>query len=470
MPAGANARPIYIVTGLGFGDEGKGTITDYLVRAHGAGLVVRHGGPQAAHHVTGPRGRRHCFAQFGSGTLVPGVGTLLSKHMLVEPAALLREARELRAKGVGDAFERLVIDRRCVVVTPFHRAVNRMRELARGTLRHGTCGLGAGEAQLDAESGALPVLRVGDLGDRQRLRRILRLIQMVKLDHGEQLAADGATPELGRQLEDLRSPALLEASAEACGELLRRRPTIAGAGEIAGELRSQRQLVFEGAQGILLDRDRGFWPHVSATRPGFECALDVLAEAGIAAPVQRIGVIRAYSTRHGEGPMVAEDPRLAARLPELDNASDGWQGEFRIGSFDAVATRYALRAAGGVDAIALTNLDRLAVLERVPICVAYEHRAGDPHSFFELASNGRVRDLRLPTQATRDHQSRLTGELRRCRPVIEEMPGWQPGAALSPPALSPPARAFVRRIEQLCSCRIRVVSSGPGAEHKYPLP
>ena len=176
----ARAGRAIAVVGLGAGDEGKGASVDALVRRLGLRVVVRHnGGPQAAHHVVREDGVVHCFAQFGAGTLVPGVRTHLSRFMLVEPLGLAREAAALGRIGVGSALQRGTIDVACAVVTPFHRLFGRMQELARGSARHGSCGLGVGSAYVDAHNPRLPTLRFGEL---------LGLIELDQLDQ-PQLAA-----------------------------------------------------------------------------------------------------------------------------------------------------------------------------------------------------------------------------------------------------------------------------------------
>ncbi len=453
----------WAVVGLGFGDEGKGTITDWLVRATGAELVVRfNGGPQAAHHVTAADGRRHRFSQLGSGTLMPGVRTLLGRHMLVDPLALVEEAERLAAIGVPGALRRLSVDERCVVVTPFHRLLNRMEELARGALRHGTCGLGIAQARLDAESGALPFLTAGELRDAEGTRRRLRFIQLVKVDQAEQLAESSSGRELAGLLAEVREPGFADDVAAAYRRALAGGGlAIVDAGEAAVAVRSAAGVVFEGAQGALLDRERGFWPHVTPSFTGFCHAEELLAEAGIDEPVFRLGVLRAYATRHGEGPLVSEDRRLTAALPEPDNAGDGWQGEFRLGSFDAVASRYALRLVGGVDALAVTQVDRLAELARVPFCSAYELAGGareEVEGLFEWDDAGRIVDLSWPEVTTRERQGRLTRALAGCRAVVDEVPARDAGA--------PGSEAFLRRIEEACGVGVGVSSYGPTAADK----
>ncbi len=395
----------WIVAGLGFGDEGKGSVVDWLARRYGATAVVRYnGGAQAAHHVVTPEGRTHCFAQFGAGAFVPGVRTHLSRFMVVDPLALAAEARAL---ALADAYARLSADPGCVVVTPFHRLVNRIREAARGDARHGSCGLGIAEARLDSERAGLPVVRLGDALDPARLRRTLRLLWHVKVDQAEQIP--GADPDL---LDDLRRPDRADALVEAYGDITRRF-RLTDAPDL-GE-----RVVFEGAQGVLLDREHGFWPHVTPSDTTFRQALELAAGA----EVERVGVLRAYHTRHGAGPLPSEDDGLTRALPDAHNADHPWQGRFRIGWFDAVLARYALRVVGGVDTLVLTNVDRLAGL-RARVATAYE------------------RPVDLDDRATR------TDALFAARPRLVETDA--PVAAI--------AEALGRRVD--------VVSTGPTARDK----
>lgn len=444
-----------LVVGLGFGDEGKGSVVDALTRRHGAKLVVRfNGGPQAAHHVVSPEGRLHCFSQFGAGTLVPGVRTHLARFVAVDPLALAREEAALRALGVDDALLRLSVDPRCVVVTPIHRAMNRIRELARGDARHGSVGLGVGEAVLDAERGALPAVRVGDARDPARLGARLRLLWRMKIDLAEQLV-DGARGDgidhaaLDRELVSLRRSEPLAALTAALDHLVHR------SGVTLTEelwLDEREVTIFEGAQGVLLDRDHGFFPYVTPSRTTFAGADALLAEARWGGAVTRVGVLRAYATRHGQGPFVTEDAELTAAIPDLHNAHHAFQGAFRVGWFDVVAARLALRVAGAVDWLAITNLDRLAGLASVRVCTAH-----DPGDGSEI-----LRDLpRCEDPAALDARSALTARLSRLRPVYAELPGWRS-------ASDPAARAFLRFLETPAALGIPVgmTSWGPRAGDK----
>jgi adenylosuccinate synthase len=386
-----------VVVGLGFGDEGKGSLVDALVRAHGAGTVVRfNGGAQAAHTVVAPGGARHTFAQFGAGTLVPGVRTFLSRHVLLNPQALLAEERHLRAIGVGDALARLTIDADCPVTTPLHIAANRLRTRSQGGARHGTTGMGIGETASDLEHGF--VIRAGSLADRS-LEARLQDLQARKLAQCEQLG-------------------VARADAPAEWDLLARR---AVPGEIAAQLRAiARRLrivhdhalsgtvVFEGAQGVLLDERYGFHPHTTWSTTTFANANALLDEHGFD-DVLRIGALRAYATRHGEGPFVTQNEALDLPEPQTDAR---WAGAFRVGHADLVALRYALRVAGGVggdgvDGLAITCLDRLSA--RVRLATAYRH-----------TPTGALLTTLAPG-ADLAGQERLTHRLLRSVPVFEQI-------------------------------------------------
>jgi adenylosuccinate synthase len=330
-----------IVVDLGYGDAGKGTVVDWLCARGPYAAVVRfNGGAQAAHNVVTTDGRHHTFAQLGSGTFTPGVVTHLSRFMLVDPLALAAEAGHLAALGVDDALDRLTVDRDALLTTPYHRAANRARAVA---VRHGSCGMGIGETAAYALAWE-DAPRVGDCRSPARLRRRLRLLR------------DRLFDELG----PLDVPAI-EECADAFGAFAGR-VRITGEGFLPALLR-QGPAVFEGAQGVLLDERFGFHPHTTWSTTTFANARSLLDDA--AGSARRLGVLRAYLTRHGPGPFVTEDPLFDR--PEPHNRRGPWQGAFRVGHLDAVALRYALRVCGGADALAVTHLDAPAPL----ICEAY---------------------------------------------------------------------------------------------------
>jgi adenylosuccinate synthase len=401
----------WIVVDLGFGDAGKGSLVDFLVREHGAHTVVRfNGGAQAAHNVVLADGTHHTFSQFGSGTFVPGVRTHLSRFMLVDPAALVAEERHLRAVGVTDAFARLSVDRRAIVVTPFQKAANRLREMSRGDGRHGSCGMGIGETMADfvADEGA--VVRVGELLKPRALREKMRAIQARKLREVSSLMLPaGAMVE--REMGLLRDGNAVEEFARLFREVGRRFAIVDSSAET---LSAVGNVVFEGAQGVLLDEWHGFHPYTTWSTTTFENAETLLAESGYAGEVTRVGAMRAYMTRHGAGPFVTED--AAVRIPEMHNRVNDWQHGFRAGWMDLMMMRYALEVVGGVDGLAVTCLDHLEAIGELKVCVGYEAK----HEGTKTRSDTKP-VLRVDRTRDLEHQERMGKMLMSCEPVYERV-------------------------------------------------
>lgn len=453
------ARQAYIVTDISYGDAGKGTTVDYLARSGGSTLVVRHnGGAQAAHNVVTPDGRHHTFSQFGSGSFVPGVRTHLSRHMLVNPLNMMQEAEHLIALGETDIWQRTTVDEDALVVLPWHQAANRLRELARGTARHGSCGQGIGEAQSDALTDPDTVIRVGDLLRPLQLPARLRASQRAKFERlRAELNGDGlATADEWAVLREAQVIPWLCNVYQAWRTLVSVVP-----GEALQRLAATHELlVFEGAQGVLLDEAYGFHPYTTWSKTTPENARGLLSEIGYTEPVTQLGILRGYTTRHGAGPFVSEDTALAAPLRELHNDTGEWQGAFRYGHLDLLAHRYAVAACNGLDGLVVTGLDRLAALPRVRYCTEYTlaGQPADAATYVELAPGNVVTDLRVGPTDTRDHQARLTELLFNCSPVYQEVSA-QPG---TPTVI----RDVLRVTEDHLGLPVFLTSFGPSATDK----
>lgn len=450
------ARAAHIVVDLGFGDAGKGTLTDWLVRRHGAGLVVRfNGGAQAGHNVVTDDGRHHTFSQFGAGTFVPGVRTHLARPTILHPLAMLVEARYLAERGAPDALARTTVSEGARVITPFHQAAGRLRELARSTGRHGTCGVGVGETVRDALAHPEDALHAGDLARPALLvRKAARAQERLRSELSDVLRAASSHPRAASELALLEDPDVPARWADAV-QALRPRERIVGDDWLGPRLR-EGTTVFEGAQGVLLDEWRGFHPHTTWSTCTFDLALELLREADFDGAIHRLGVLRTYATRHGEGPFPTEEPALAPAVPEPHNDAAGWQGGFRVGGFDAVLARYALAACNGVDALALTHLDRLA--SHWPVCTAYRAPPAEDLLVRDAEDPSRVTALRLGPHRDLAHQERLTHTLATCQPIREELDlGAQPSRR---------ADRFVSWVESTLGVRVSVTSHGPAARDK----
>lgn len=377
----------FVVVDLGFGDAGKGTITDHLVRQHDIGLVVRfNGGAQAGHNVVTDDGRHHTFSQWGAGTFA-GARTLLGPDVLVHPGALVHEARHLVQVGIPDPFSRLSVDRRARLITPFQQAHNQLLERARGDAAHGTCGVGVGECVRESLEHPERTLHAQDLADPARLRRLLTDQREA---HHSELSALGIDP--GPLFEDA---GLIDRVLDSWAALARVLPRVDSPAVLAGEA-----VVFEGAQGVLLDETWGFHPHTTwsdTTAAG--------AHSLCEGPLTVVGVTRAYQTRHGAGPLPTEG---TLTLEEAHNSCEGWQGAFRTGALDGVLLRYAL-AVCPVDTLAVTCLDRVDPTH-APVCVAYQ----DGHA--------RITDLHPGAPERLEHREALGRWLGTVAPVLVGKP------------------------------------------------
>jgi adenylosuccinate synthase len=313
-----------VVIGAQFGDEGKGRVMDqYAAALGGDGIVIRfNGGAQAGHTVATPDGLRHVFSHVGSGAFA-GAATFLSRFFVSNPILFLKEQKTLAALGVRPT---VLIDPDSPVTTPYDMMINQIVEQERGADRHGSCGIGFGET-LERSLSPRYALTVRDLADSARLATRLDAIRRdyapVRL---ARLGFDGAYAQHG---DWFSSDAILErfmADADCFLAAIR-----------VADLRTatqDRMALFEGAQGLLLDQDRGFFPHVTRSNTGLRNVLTLAAELGL----ERLDVsyvTRAYLTRHGAGPLPHEvvNPPYPG-IHDATNVPNAYQGSLRFGWLD----------------------------------------------------------------------------------------------------------------------------------------
>jgi adenylosuccinate synthase len=408
-----------IVVGLGFGDEGKGTIVDALtqraIAAHPGEpvTIVRfNGGAQAAHNVVMPNGDHHTFSQIGAGMFWSAqhdVKTVLSRFVMFDPAALWNEANALAQTmrlPVAQILSRIQVDRRAVVVTPYHKAANRIREYARGDGCHGSCGMGVGEAMRDSLDNPNEALYVADLKhSRDAIQRRLAVIrQRLHADlgdlYGRAWSIYGAEATAANDDDDDENSAIMRHAVRTLfddsgvASVLDQIDFVMPRIEVVNDVQAFRgTIIFEGAQGILLDEWYGFHPYTTWSTCTPANALQLWRESSYRTPRPTIyGVTRTYHTRHGAGPFPSEINdmtgfRFEQATPELHNDYGRWQGAWRRGVLDLVLLQYAVDVAsarGGMDAIALTHMDRLpamaatsGVSSEINLVTAYDDRSFD---------------------------------------------------------------------------------------------
>ena len=447
-----------LIADLGYGDAGKGSVVDYLTRATHAHAVIRYnGGAQAAHNVITPDGRHHTFSQFGSGTFIPGTRTHLSRFMMVHPLAMLAEERHLASLGVYGAFARMSIDRRALVTTPFQQAANRIKEMARGDARHGSCGMGVGETMSDwlAHGEAVPF--AGDLGNHPVAVKKLKQMRDIKLSQLEAILKDAATHNeaIAGELNCFDDPSFIEATADVYNYFARQ-VNIVDADYLGRLLNQPRVTIFEGAQGVLLDEWYGFFPYNSWSTLTFKNADLLLAENNFTGEALKLGLTRGYFTRHGAGPFVTEDSQLTSRVQDYHNGDNPWQREFRVGYLDFLALRYSLNVAGKMDGLVVTNLDRMVDLDEWRTCNRYQW-PGKPlglENYFDF-DGGQIKDIKVPADPTDlVKQEGLTRSLFKLRPDYDNC--------------EKDVNAYVEWISQTLGLPVALTSFGPTAQEKEP--
>jgi adenylosuccinate synthase len=412
-------RHCVVVVGAQWGDEGKGKIVDVL--AEGADLVVRYQGGANAGHTVVLGAEEFVLHQIPSGILHPSPRCLIGNGVVLDPETLLKEIEALERRGVTVAG-RLWVSHRAHLVLPYHKLLDQASE------RHqklGTTGRGIGPAYED---------KFG--------RRGIRLGDLANLDRALAIVAE-RVERANRILALLDFPS--RASVAEHQDLLQRLapkllPLAADTGRLTYEaLRQGRKVLLEGAQGALLDVDHGTYPFVTSSNTTAGGAA-VGTGIGPTAIDAVLGVVKAYTTRVGNGPLPSEaTDRQGEQLRELGGEYGATTGRpRRCGWFDAVVVRYAARVNGITD-LAVTKLDVLDSMPVIPVCVGY--RLGDE---------------------ALDDVPAASDDLDRVEPVYETLEGWcrPTGAARRLADLPPQARAYLDRIQDLVQVPIRYVSVG----------
>jgi adenylosuccinate synthase len=419
-----------ILVGAQWGDEGKGKIIDFLTEK--ADIVVRSQGGNNAGHTVIVGDKKYVLHLIPSGILRPGKKCVIGNGVVLDPVAVAQEIKGLLEKKVKVSKNNLLISDSAHLVLPYHRALDEQRELSKGKGKIGTTKRGIGPAYGDKI--ARVGLRVSDLMQPALFSE--KLAVRIK-ENNALLKTFGAKPLKLKEVE----AAYLEA-----GEKLR--PFVGNTVVFLHEaLKAGKEMLFEGAQGTFLDIDHGTYPYVTSSN-----TVAGGASTGSGVPPHRmdrvLGVMKAYTTRVGEGPFPTENDALGDLLHGMGREYGATTGRARrCGWFDAVSTRYA-GMVNGIDDVAVTNLDGLDTLATIKICTHYKL--------------GRKTLEYPPTDAR---------ELQACRPVYIEMPGWQSPTheAKTFAQLPANARAYLHKIAELTGAKLTIASVGPDREQTIVL-
>ena len=409
------------VVGVQWGDEGKGKIVDLLTPAFS--IVARYQGGHNAGHTVFVDGRKFVLHLIPSGILHPGVTCVIGNGVVVDPLALFRELDELDSLGI-DTTNRLLVSERAHVILPYHRDLEAAAEAARGDRRIGTTSRGIGPSYED-KTGRRGI-RIADLADH---RSDGALASALAANVAARNQACGGDPVDWRALHT-----------ELVTTWKRLAPLVADVSLfLESSMKSGQRILFEGAQGTMLDIDHGTYPFVSSSNGSVGGACTGLG-IGPRSIGGVLGIVKAYTTRVGEGPLPTElHGDFGDALRESGQEYGASTGRpRRVGWFDSVVARYAVRV-NGLATLALTKLDVLDGLDEIHVCTGYQ------------CDNRRLTDLPSDTDT-----------LASVTPEYETWPGWkQPTAGLRTFAELPAeARRYVGRLEELSGAPISIVSTG----------
>ncbi len=420
-----------VIVGAQWGDEGKGKIVDILTGQ--ADIVVRFQGGNNAGHTVIVNNEKFVFHLLPSGILHPGKTCVIGDGVVVDPEVLLGEIEQFRSRGLYRP-EDLLISMNAHLIMPYHKKLDVARERLRGSLKIGTTGMGIGPAYEDKVSRC--GIKCADLLSEADFRAKLKA-NLQEKNH----FITNILHEEGFELQQIYHRYMDIASSIS-------RHIKDTSKFLSDSIKKKKKILFEGAQGTLLDVDHGTYPYVTSSNT---VAGEAATGSGIGPTSidSVMGLTKAYATRVGEGPFPTElKGDEAARLREQGCEYGATTGRpRRCGWFDAVALRYSARI-NGLDSLALTKLDVLDTLDRIQVCTAYKY-------------DGRVIED-FPAHAA---------VLSKCEPVYETLNGWKtPTSGIKSFKKFPKnAQAYIRRIEEMTGVEVTIISIGADREDTIML-
>lgn len=467
---------IIVVAGLAFGDEGKGSYTDFLTKEYDIKTLVRYaGGNQSNRTVTLPNGKQLEFSQLSSGMVNPDTHTYITKNVIVSLDNLIEEINDL-AKLTDEnpikILDRVHINKDCVCVTPYHKLINHLNEIIAGSERRGSVGLGASEARYLNDTFNISIKFSDLIYSKNKYRNFRDLYDFAARLFEE--VNDKVMNKLPENIAYLiQEEAMNLLNEKALNLIIRRETNIALAlsktifdsdEEI---VLTKEKVMFEGSLGLLIDKDYGLKPNTSLCDTSNSYPKKIISRDDAI----YYGIIRSYYQRHGRGVFPTESRFLRKQFSSDKGDAGYWNGRVRYGWFDSVLYRYSIKVAE-VDEVLVSSLDALSNIKEIKICDYYFYNGLIDDEFkktfsYKISNEGvRIYDIKNISSP------RISYYLRNVRPHYMIMKGWNTDIRdiKSYEELPDKCKSYIKAIEKLSHKKISYVSLGPTNESKIKIP
>lgn len=457
-------KEAYILSGMFLGDEGKGTFIDYLANEIGISQFVKYNGGSQASHTVVTKSNTHKFSQLSSGMLIPNGKTYLSENTVINPMNLLTEIETFAEKfnrNPKDILNSVVINDNAYIVTPYHKLINKLKELSSAYQRRGSVGTGVSEVMSLLRDIGVGI-KFKELYDEETLsKKIAELklytvsflknnISLIKQDQYDSLIDKKEVSLLVSESNIILNQYL---------DMINNIPFKTGTFE---SFLDNNSIIFEGSQGLLLDYRYGLRPNTTKLDTTNKYAVEMVAPYDY--NVIKIGIASAFASRHGLGVLPTENNEVS--IIDRNQQITYWQGNPRYGWFDAVLFRYS-QMINDVDELYLSSLDLLSNLKTLKICNEYEYQ-GLLSDEFKSMFNYYIIGQKIIVTDIKKINENITIYLKQMIPIYIEVKGWNSDISniTSLDFLPDKCLDYIKKIEELTGIRISLVSVGPKREQK----
>lgn len=483
----------FILCGMQFGDEGKGTFVDYLAYKENIdGIVKYNGGSQASHTVITPTSVLHKFSQLGSGMFLEKCHTYITENMVINLDNLIVEMNIFSEKTnipIIDLMNRIHIHENCYIVTPYHKLINKLRELSKGKNRRGTVGTGVSEVMylLNNVPKQYPYesnlgLQVKDIynpysnnpifGKLESLQNYVNKFYIQNKDIIWENIDEDIKESLVKEIDYLLAPkAFLKISANYIDKFKNSYMGLVFKKCIYNQYEntfriSCNKVIFEGSQGLLIDKTYGIKPNTTYLDTTNKFALDI---SWYRDNIHKIGITKAFSSRHGFGIFPTESSEVNDVITDNNQDKSFWNGQIRFGWFDAVLLRYAQKI-NQVDEMYLSSLDKLDKFDEIKVCDKYIYTGKIDEKFKEIFDYEILSDEIIINNINKNDE-KLIDYLKECISSYITVKGWKKDISkiLKKEELPSKCLEYIKLLEETINIPITVISVGPTRNNKIQI-